>query len=105
MSVATRISIQTFGVVSSRISNFDHKSLQNPSANQSRKGRQNPEPGTAVPGKEGNGNQVPFRGRHNQLMMWTMWDEIILICAIAFSLFRPASPEEQGVPTVAASHV
>jgi hypothetical protein len=26
-----------------------------------------PEPGTAVPGKETNGNQVPFRGRHNQL--------------------------------------
>src|ERR1700722_3654149 len=37
------------------------------SANQSRKGRKNPEPGTAVPGKESNGNQVPFRGRHNQL--------------------------------------
>jgi hypothetical protein len=35
--------------------------------NQSRKGRKNPEPGTAVPGKESNGNQVPFRGRHNQL--------------------------------------
>ena len=37
------------------------------SANQSRKGRKNPEPGTGVPGKESNGNQVPFRGRHNQL--------------------------------------
>jgi hypothetical protein len=34
--------------------------------NQSRKGRKNPEPGTGVPGKETNGNQVPFRGRHNQ---------------------------------------
>jgi len=30
-------------------------------------GRKNPEPGTGVPGKESNGNQVPFRGRHNQL--------------------------------------
>jgi len=39
----------------------------NLSANQSPEGRKNPEPGTAVPGKETNGNQVPFRGRHNQL--------------------------------------
>ena len=43
--------------------------LREPSilANQSRKGRKNPEPGTGVPGRETNGNQVPFRGRHNQL--------------------------------------
>jgi hypothetical protein len=40
-------------------------SIPRSSANQSRKGRKNPEPGTAVPGKESNGNQVPSRGRHN----------------------------------------
>src|ERR1700723_2661233 len=39
--------------------------VENPSANQSRKGRKNPEPGTGVPGKETNGNQVSFRGRHS----------------------------------------
>jgi hypothetical protein len=39
----------------------------NLSANQSRKGRKNPEPGTEVPGKKSTLNQVPFRGRHNPL--------------------------------------
>jgi len=43
-----------------RHNQLDHKSLQNPSANQSRKGRKNPEPGTGVPGKEATETKSPL---------------------------------------------
>jgi hypothetical protein len=39
-----------------RPSRAQQSSSTNLSANQSREGRKNPEPGTAVPGKESNGN-------------------------------------------------
>ena len=72
--------------------------VENPSANQSRKGRKNPEPGTGVPGKESNGNQVPFRGRHSQtcaarasgrVAFWLWCSENMASCvAITWGIIR-----------------
>ena len=38
---------------------------------ESRRGRNNPEPGTGVPGNKTEGSQVPFRGRHNRPRMFS----------------------------------